>query len=368
MHIRKAVKDLKPYKPGRPLRDLEAYGLSSGVKLGSNENPLGPAPGVVEAIAKACAEVRLYPEPGAPLLREALAKRYQRPLDTIITGAGIDDLLDLTLRSMLEPGDNIVMAKPGFVRYAVATQNAGGECREISGTAQEPYRHNLAAMLEAIDERTRAVVVVNPNNPTGAMVTRSEWESFWKQVPTSVLTILDEAYYEFVEDDQYPDGLNYLDDGRPLLVFRTFSKCHSLAGLRVGYGMGPASLIDYLDRARLPFSVNHVAACAAVAALESSDHVARTRALTHQEVPFLAKALSERGWEVHPSWANFVFARTPLPGTPLAQALLRRGFILRPLTGFGLTDDYFRVSHGTREQNEQFLRALDAVSAELPVS
>ena len=278
MHVRDAIRGLAPYKPGRPLRDLERYGLTRGVKLGSNENPLGPSPRVLEAMRRAVEETRFYPEPGAPLLREAVAARFGRRPEEVIAGAGIDDLLDLTVRIMLDPGDDLVLAEPGFVRYVVAAGSAGGRAEKVPGSADAPYAHDLDAMLAAIGPRTRMVVLVNPNNPTGSMFGRAALERFLDRVPDHVLTILDEAYFEFVDDPDYPDGMTYLDRGKPLLVFRTFSKCHSLAAVRVGYGVGPAELVGYLDRARLPFNVNGVAQAAALAALDDDEHVARSSA------------------------------------------------------------------------------------------
>jgi histidinol-phosphate aminotransferase len=252
------------------------------------------------------------------------------------------------------------------VRYAVAAAAAGGEVRSVPGPAGAPYRHDLDGMLAAIDSRTRIVVVVNPNNPTGSMIDRPDWEAFLGRVPESVLVILDEAYFEFVEDSDYPDGTRYLDGPRPLLVFRTFSKCHSLAGLRVGYGFGPPELLEYLDRARLPFNVSVVAQAAALAALaDTTGHIEKTRALARSEVAFLDEGLAARGWKTEPSLANFVFAEAPVPGLELTERLMRRGFILRPLISFGMSDRFFRVSHGTREQNERFLAALDEVTADV---
>ena len=361
MHIRKSIRQLKPYKPGRPLRDLEALGIQEGVKLGSNENPYPPSPKVIEAIQNAAQQVRLYPEPGAPDLREALAAHHGRRPNEVIAGAGIDDLLDLTVRVMLDPGDNLVLAEPGFVRYSVAAGSAAGEVKKIPGTDDAPYAHNLDAMLRAIDERTRIVVLVNPNNPTGSRFTNPELEDFLARVPENVLTILDEAYFEFVDDPDYPNGMNYLDGGKPLLVFRTFSKCHSLAGLRVGYGVGPVECLEHLDRARLPFNINSLAQAAALAAISDTDHIERTRTLAGQEVKFLTEGLRRLGFRVEPSWTNFVFAEAPVEGGPLAEELMRKGFILRPLTGFGLPDRFFRISHGTREQDQGFLEAMEQV-------
>jgi len=363
MHVRDAVRNLRPYRPGQALRALEAFGIHDGVKLGSNENPLGPAPEVLEAMTRALTEVRLYPEPGAPVLRAALAAHHGRTAEEVIAGAGIDDLLDLTVRCMLDPGDNLVLAEPGFVRYQVAAHAAGGEVRSIPGRAGSPYAHDLSGMLEAIDARTRLVVLVNPNNPTGSRFTRDALREYLDRVPADVLTVLDEAYFEFVDDPEYPDGMRHLDTGKPLLVFRTFSKCHSLAGIRIGYGVGPADLVGFLDRARLPFNVSQPAQAAALAALCAPDHVRRTRELARAETAFLTAALRERGWRVEPTWTNFVFAEAPVPGGPLADGLLHRGFILRPLTSFGLPERFFRISHGTRDQNERFLVALDAVTA-----
>ncbi len=368
MHVREAVKSLEPYRPGQTVEDLRRFGLSAGIKLGSNENPLGPAPEVHDAMLRALGETRLYPEPGAPRLRRALAAHYRRRVEETLAGAGVDDLLDLTVRSVLEPGDDLVMAHPGFVRYAVAAHNAGGVVKAIPGSPGAPYSHDLEAMLAAVGPRTRVLVLVNPNNPTGSRFTADELERFLARVPGDVLTILDEAYFEFVDDPGHPDGLRYLDRGKPLLVFRTFSKIHSLAGLRVGFGFGPPELVGYLDRARLPFNVSNVAQAAAIAALAGEDHIRRSRELARSETAFLAAGLARRNWKVEPTWTNFVFAESPLPGGPVAEGLLRRGFILRPLTAFGLPDRFFRVSHGFRDQNQAFLDALDEVAAEIPAA
>jgi histidinol-phosphate aminotransferase len=364
VHIRDAVKTLQPYRPGKTLEDVRQLGLDSCIKLGSNENPLGPAPEVREAIHRAEDDIRLYPESGAPRLKRALAEHIGCAPDTIIAGAGIDELLDLTLRCMLEPGDNIVLAFPGFIRYEVAARLSGGDVRRVPGSAAAPFAHDLPAMIAARDARTRAVVLVNPNNPTGSFFPRKDFEAYLEAIPPDVLTILDEAYFEFVQDPEQARGFDYVAGPKPLLVFRTFSKIHSLAGLRVGYGVGPPDLIGYLNRARLPFSVGVLAQEAAIAALRATAHVERSRALAREETRFLSDALETRGWRVFPTHTNFVFAEAPQPGGPLADGLLRRGFILRPLLGFGLGDRWFRVSHGTRPQNEEFLAALDAVLRE----
>jgi histidinol-phosphate aminotransferase len=364
MHVRDAVKTLQPYRPGMTLQDLKRFGQTTCVKLGSNENPLGPAPAVREALVRSIDSVRLYPDPGAPRLREALAARYRRSVEETIAGAGIDDLLDLTVRCMLDPGDTLVLAHPGFVRYAVAARLAGGEATLVPGREESPYAHDLDGMLAAVDARTRIVVLVNPNNPTGSMFTRAELEAFLDRVPARVLTVLDEAYFEFVDDPAYPDGLDYLRSDKPLLVFRTFSKIHSLAGIRVGFGFGPPDLIELLDRARLPFNVSIAAQEAALAALDQEAHVRKSADLARSETRFLADALAARGWTVEPTRTNFVFAVSPGPGAPLVEGLLARGFILRPLTGFGLGERFFRISHGTRPQNEAFIAALDAFTNE----
>ncbi len=364
MRVRDAVKTLKPYRPGQTAYDLEQYGLTSCVKLGSNENPMGPAPAVREVLERSIDDLRLYPEAGAPRLRHALADHYRRPVDQVIAGAGIDELLDLTVRCLLEPGDNLVLAHPGFIRYEVAAGLAGGTTIRVPGKPGSPYEHDVGAMLDAVDDRTRMVVLVNPNNPTGSMFDRDTLEAYLEKIPSRVLTVLDEAYFEFVDAPGYPDGMEYVGGEKPLLVFRTFSKIHSLAGIRVGFGVGPEDLIGFLDRARLPFNVNVLAQLAAITALGEEGHVLKSRELARSETRFLTGALRERGFKVEPTQTNFVFIEAPVPGGPLAEALMRRGFVLRPMTAFGMNDRFFRLSHGTREQNVAFLTALDEALAE----
>ncbi len=357
--VRSEIRSLTPYVPGKPVEELEReLHISGAIKLASNENPLGPSPLAIEAMSAAIRGVNRYPDGSSFYLRQALSNFWNVSFDEIAVGSGSNDLIDVLCRIHLGPGDEAVMSDPAFVMFAIAVRVAGGNLVRVPG---RDLFHDPAAMLAAVNERTRLVYFSNPDNPTGTRVTRRELDEYFQRVPGHVLTILDEAYFEYVTDPEYPDGLEYLRQGKRVAVLRTFSKIYALAGLRVGYGFFPADLCSLVHRVRLPFNATSVGQAAARASLEDKDQVARSRALNQEALTFLFAELPGLGIKLTPTWANFVLAAFPGSAVDAAQKLEREGVIIRPLTSFGMPPEYARISAGTRPELARLLDGLRRV-------
>jgi histidinol-phosphate aminotransferase len=361
---RETIRSLAPYVPGRPIEEVEAeYGIHGAVKLASNENPLGPSPLALEAARKAVEGVHLYPDGSGTFLRRALSARFGVPVDQIILGSGSSELIDLVTRAFADTGDEIVVPQGIFRMFAVAAGRAGASFVEVPVNAD--LTPDLDAMRRRISDGTKLVAIANPNNPTGAFVRRDDLTRFVGSLPESVLLVLDEAYFEYASGvvDGYPDGLELLAQGRTVLVTRTFSKISGLAGLRIGYGFGPADVVAAMNKVREPFNANLVAQAAALAALGDDAHRARSRDLVVKERDFLYRELSRRkGLRVHPSIGNFLLVEMPAGTEPLDTGFGRRGVIIRPMAGWGFPGS-LRVSVGTHAENVKFLEVLDQLLA-----
>jgi len=352
------LRGLIPYSPGKPIQEVEReLGIRESVKLASNENPLGPSPMALQALRDALPEIHRYPDGSGHRLRHALAGHWHVAPDQLILGNGSNELLELVARCFLLPGDEAVYAEQAFVVYDMVAQVTGAKKVMIP---LKDFTHDLDGMRAAISPRTKLVFVGNPNNPTGTALPARALEAFLESVPSQVLVVLDEAYYEFLPPDVTPDALRFVRDGRLLLVLRTFSKIYGLAGLRIGYGIGPQALIALLNRAREPFNTSSLAQAAATAALGDVAHVARTRAVTEGGRKFLSEACRALGLAVVPSVANFLLVDVGRPGPATADALLRHGVIVRPMVGYGFPT-HLRISIGTPQENERCLAALKAV-------
>jgi len=354
--VRTEIRSLEPYIPGKPIEELEReLGIAGAIKLASNENPLGPSPRAIEAIQHAASSVNRYPDGSSYYLQEELAAHWDVPIEWLAIGSGSNDLIDVLCRIHLGPGDEAIMSNPSFVMFAIAVRVAGGTLVKVPGKA---LFHDPPAMLAAIHERTKIVYFANPDNPTGTIVRRRALDDYFRRVPDSVLTILDEAYFEYVEDPDYPNGLDYLRQGKRVAVLRTFSKAYALAGLRVGYGFFPPDLASLVHRVRLPFNVTSVGQEAARASLADPDQVARSRALNRNGISFLERELPALGIQVTPTWANFVLARFPGSAVVAARNLERHGVIIRPMLSFGLSAEYARISAGLPAENERLVESL----------
>jgi histidinol-phosphate aminotransferase len=354
--VRPEIQRLTPYVPGKPIEELEReLGISGAIKLASNENPLGPSPFAIAALNAAAHSVNRYPDGSSFYLREALAAHWGVPVEWIAVGSGSNDLIDVLCRIHLGPGDEAVMSYPSFVMFAIAVRVAGGTLVQVPG---RDLFHDPEAMLRAVTDRTKIVYFSNPDNPTGTIVRRRALDEYFRRVPEHVLTVLDEAYFEYLTDPEYPNGLDYLRRGKRVAVLRTFSKIYALAGLRVGYGFFPKELADLVHRVRLPFNVTSVGQAAARASLEDIEQVARGRAANDAGIAFFQRELPPLGIELTPTWANFVLARFPGSAVEAARTLERQGVIIRPVTSFGLPAEFARISVGTRVENERLIETL----------
>lgn len=351
------IRELQPYVPGKPIEEVEReLGIVGSVKLASNENPLGPSPKALAALGGELADVYRYPDGACFVLRARLAERLGVAQDQLVFGCGADEVLELLVKTFLAPGDEVVMPWPSFAMYPIVVRGMGGVPVRVPLDAN--LVHDLTAMADAVSDRTKIVFVCNPNNPTGTSFGAAQMADFVARLPDDVVLAIDEAYFEFVRRADFPDSIALLAERPATLVLRTFSKIYGLAGLRVGYGIGSAELIGFLERARHPFNVNRLAEAAAVAALDDDEHAERTRALNAAGIDFLTRELEALGCRVWPSDANFVLVETGEPGT--ADALLREGVIVRPMGGFGLPD-HIRISIGRPEENEKLVKALQRI-------
>ncbi|MEW6175547.1 MAG: histidinol-phosphate transaminase [Pseudomonadota bacterium] len=354
------VQNLSPYVPGKPVDELarelklDPAGI---VKLASNENPLGPSPKALAAIQAELSELTRYPDGNGFVLKQRLAQRYSVGVHQVTLGNGSNDILELVARAYLAPGLNAVFSEHAFAVYPIATQAVGAEGRAV---AAKNWGHDLEAMADAIDENTRVVFVANPNNPTGTWFDAAALGTFLARVPAHVLVVLDEAYIEYAEGQELPDGLAYLADYPNLLVSRTFSKAYGLAALRVGYAISSPVIADVLNRVRQPFNVNSLALAAACAALDDVDYLAASRRVNDAGMAQLERGFRQLGLEWIPSRGNFIAVDFARDAAPINQALLREGVIVRPVAGYGMPT-FLRVSIGTERENARFLDVLTQV-------
>lgn len=361
------ISGLQPYVPGKPIEELEReLGIFDSVKLASNENPLGPSPLGWAAVQQVAGDLNLYADDTAFRLRNRLAELHGVGAQQIIFGSGSSDVLDMVARTFLTPGVNAVFAAHSFAMYAIYTQAMGAEGKVAAALAadhpSQPYGHDLDAMLAQIDENTRVVYIANPNNPTGTWLSHDELKAFIEAVPERVIVVLDEAYTQYVQDADFPDGMAWIAAHPNLLVTRTFSKIFGLAGLRIGYGVASAALIALLGRVRHPFNVNSLALAAAEAALGDHDFIKRSIEVNAAGLVQVTAGLNDLGLGFIPSVGNFLCVEFDRPGKEVYQALLREGVIVRPVANYGLPN-HLRISIGVESENERLLTALRKVLA-----
>jgi histidinol-phosphate aminotransferase len=363
--FRRSIAELVPYEPGKPIEEVQReLGLERVVKLASNEGPLGPFPAALDALAAQRHELNRYPDGGAYALRSALAATHGVPLEQVAIGAGADGVIDCLSQAVLEEGDEIVCGWPSFPSYVLDAIKLGA--RPVRVPLRD-HCYDLEALLAAITERTKLVYVCHPNNPTGTTNGRRELTLFLDQVPGHVLTVLDQAYFEYIDDPDYPDGIEEdFKAGRRVLVLRTFSKIYGLAGLRVGYGIAPEDVVTEIGKVRRAFDVSSAAQVAALASLGDEQELARRRAQCAQERERVVEILERAGFDVAgPAVANFVYADTGRDARTVFDALLRAGVIVRPLNAFG-SETAIRVTVGTSEENAFLAEALERVATAAP--
>ncbi|MDD5173899.1 MAG: histidinol-phosphate transaminase [Candidatus Omnitrophota bacterium] len=358
--FRKEIEDIPVYIPGKPIEEVERMlGLKGVIKVGSNENPLGPSPKAVLAIKKALKGINRYPDAASWYLKAKLSTTLKTEIDKIICGNGSDDIIILTLKAFAGKGDEVIVAKPTFLIYQVAAGIVGADVKFVPLT--KALKYDLRAMKRAITDKTKIIFIANPDNPAGTYVTKRELEEFFDGLPEDLIVYLDEAYYDLARDvcEDYPNGLDYLD--RPnLIVARSFSKVYGLAGLRIGYGVTSARIVRYLDKYRDPFNVNILAQVAACAALDDKEFVKKTLRTVREGRQFLCDALDKMGLEYVKTVTNFMMINVRRNSEKVFEQLICKGVIVRDMKAWGY-DSFIRVSVGTREENKIFIETLKKV-------
>ncbi|HET7568239.1 MAG TPA: histidinol-phosphate transaminase [Gaiellaceae bacterium] len=352
---RASIADLVPYEPGKPVEEVQReLGLERVVKLASNEGPFPPFPAAVEAIERSARELNRYPDGGVYELRAALAERHGVAFEEVVVGAGADGVIDLLSQATLEEGDEIVCGWPSFASYVLDAVKLGATPVKVP---LRDHVYDLDALLEAVGPRTKLVYVCHPNNPTGTANPRAELLAFVERLPEHVLCVLDQAYFEYIDDPEYADAIEEVfKAGRRVAVLRTFSKIYGLAGLRVGYGIAPADVVAATSKVRRAFDVTATAQAAAVASLGGEEELARRRELNRAGRERLGEILRGHGFESPPSLGNFLYVEVG-DGRDMFDRLLRRGVIVRPLAGFG-APCAIRVTVGAPDENEFFAEQL----------
>ncbi|MCI8336479.1 MAG: histidinol-phosphate transaminase [Peptococcaceae bacterium] len=357
---RDSIMSIKPYVPGKPIDEVKReLGIDDVIKLASNENPLGPSEAAKGAMLEAACNMHIYPDGSSFYLKEAIAKKYNIQTENVIIGNGSDELIKLIAETYVNPEDEVVIGSPSFSEYIFATHLMGGKIVSVPLTADN--RFDLAGMIAAITEKTKVIIICNPNNPTGTMVNKQEVNAFIAQVPEHILVVFDSAYAEYAEDDgQYESGSTYVIKYPNVIELRTFSKIYALAGLRVGYGIAAAETIAMISRTREPFNVNAMAQAAAIAALQDITHVEQSRKVNHEGKKYLYDQFQQMGLKYIPTHANFIMVDVEKDSKEVFQALMAKGVIVRTGDIFGMPT-YLRVTIGLPEENERFIKALKEI-------
>ena len=361
------VQKLQPYLPGKPVEELEReLGISGSIKLASNENPLGASEKALQAIEQCYRNINYYPDGSAYRLSEKLAAKYKLAPACLTFGNGSNDVLELIARAFLTPGHSAVYSQYAFAVYPIVVQATGAKANVAPafGNAHEtmPLGHDPDALIDSIDETTRVVFIANPNNPTGTWMDANTVEAMLGRIPPDVIVVLDLAYLEYMDDDLKPDIKHLLETYENLIITCTFSKVYALAGLRIGYGISHPDIADLLNRVRQPFNTNLIAQAAALAALDDEDHLHRSVKLNNEGKAFLQRELDKLGLAYLPSMGNFLAVNVGQPATPVYDALLHTGVIVRPVANYQMPD-YLRITVGTSEQNYRLIEALSGVMA-----
>jgi len=362
--MRKHLTKAFPYVPGRPIEEVQReFGLRDVVKLASNENPLGPSPKALKAIRKHARNSHRYPDGDATELRRALAQKHGVRPEQIIVGAGTDDLNTFIMTAYAGPGRSLVTSLGSFIRYEQTAIVSGAGVKNVPF---KNWRHDIDALLAAIGPKTGALCVANPDNPVGCMITKPEADRLVRGAPNRVFVLLDEAYCEYcAANPSYPDSLSYVKKRDNVMVTRTFSKAYGLAGLRIGYGISSAQVIETLNRTRPPFNAARLSQEAALAALEDDEHVEKVLSLNEEGKAYFEAEYERLGLECIKSYANFISVDTRRDAEAVFQALLRRGVIVRPLGGCRMPT-WLRISIGLPRENRKCVRALEAALREVP--
>lgn len=361
-----AVLSLSPYQPGKPIEELEReLGITNIIKMASNENPLGPSSIAVRAMQKALPELWLYPDGGGFALKAKLAAQHGVEASQITLGNGSSDPLEFVVRAFVKPGDEVLFSQHSFAMYPLVTRAAGGV--GVAAPAKN-WGYDLDALAAHINDKTKLIFIANPNNPTGTWLRSGELESFIAQVPEHIMVVVDEAYFDYATHPEtggngYPDAMQWLERFPNLMVARTFSKSHALAGLRVGYSVSSPEVADLMNRVRPPFNVNSMALVAAEASLGDTEHLSKSVQMNTKGLRFLSQGFENMGLDYIPSVGNFISVRVGANAMAVYDALLRAGIIVRPVANYEMPE-HLRVTVGLPHENERFLESLKGILKE----
>lgn len=356
---RVVLNKIKPYTPGKPLWEVQKdLGLTKVIKLASNENPLGPSPKALEAIKNALPGINRYPDAHAIELKKILASRLSLSTEQFIITNGADELITLISETYLEAGDEIIVPSPSFSEYDFGAHLMGAKV--IAVPLDENYQFNIGAMLSAVTDRTKLIYICSPNNPTGTYLPKSELDEMLDTLPEHILVVLDSAYSHFATKEEYTDGLNYVRSGYPIIVLQTFSKIYGLAGIRLGFGAAPESIIKSILQVKEPFNVNSIAQAAAAAAITDEEHVEQSKRVNTEGREQLYKALTEFGIRYTESMSNFVLVEFGQKAKEIYEELLSHGVIVRYGDTWGMPE-YIRISIGTYDENEILIEAIRSI-------
>ena len=348
---KKSVMNIKPYVPGKPIEEVQReHGIKDVIKLASNENPLGPSRLAVKAMEKKIRSVNLYPESGAYYLRRALAKHLKIKENMLVFGNGSNEILTLIAEAFVAPGDEVMFSALSFVVYPIAVDTVGGTSIQIP---HKNFSHDIDGFIKRLSPKTKLVYLCNPNNPTGSIITKEELDKFMSAVSPKTIVALDEAYFEYVQDKNYPDGIKYLSKYPNLIVLRTFSKIYGLAGIRIGYAAADPDIIEIIERVRPPFNANLLAQAAGEAAIGDKEHLKRTVRTNNEGRKYLCAEFKKLGIEFVQPHANFVFVKFKGNSKVVFEALLKKGVIIRPQF-----DNFGRITVGTMVENIKLIKAL----------
>ncbi len=365
LSIPQNIADIVPYPPGKPLDELEReYGITNSIKLASNENPWGPSPKAVAAIADGLNNLHRYPDGSSYYLTEALATWLKATPEEIVLGNGSNEIIEFLVKAFVGDGDEVITSHPSFLMYQKFVQVRGGinivvELKEM--------HHDLDAITQAATQKTKLIFLDNPNNPTGTLITREHFDDFLRSLPETVIVVLDEAYVDFVDQSQQIDVVDYIrnSEGIPAVVsMRTFSKAFGLAGLRVGFGLMHPDIAGLLHRVRQPFNINLPAQAGALAALDDIDHYQHTLDATREGLVWLSNELTRIGCKPYPSHTNFFLIDVRGDATKLYHAMLYKGVIVRSMQAYGYPT-FIRITIGTAAENSRFIKALTECMGEL---
>lgn len=357
------ISTLKPYMPGKPIEELEReIGIKGSVKLASNENPVGPSPKALRALidyignSNTSNSINRYPDGSGYYLKKALSDRLSVGENELILGNGSNELIDIAVRTFLRPGDEAAMAHPSFIVYPMSVQALGGRPVQIP---LKEHTHNLEAIADAVTQKTKMIFIANPNNPTGTINKKDEFDHFLEKIPEGILIVVDEAYYEYVADPDYADSIKHFRNRKDILILRTFSKIYGLAGLRIGYGIARTDILLEMNKIRPPFNTNSMAQKAAIYALQDDTHVRHSQEINEEGKKYLYKKLNCLKIRYIPTEANFIYILLGEDAYLLYNKMLRHGVIVRPVG-----PQEIRVTIGLPEENKRFIEAFEAVMRE----